>query len=651
MHATSWAVVVAVVLATGFSAQASAQTFTFDGTFAGTAGRPKASAISPDGKVVLGYYSLPNAVYQGFRWDGITMADLGHLGGNRTFPTASSFDGSVVVGTSNDALGEGHPFRWSQGAIVDLGTLGGAWGNASDVSADGKVVVGDSETALGEARAFRWSDGIMVNLGTLPGDIRSTARSISADGTVITGQSYMPSGVIRSYLWNNGTFVDLGSLAGDNTTSLGISADGKTIVGTSAVNGQNHAFRWSDGSMIDLGTNGMLWSVARAVSANGSLIVGYFGDGNGNRAFRWTPAKGILSLEDLLTAAGANVSGWKLQEANGISDDGTVIVGQGTNPSGQDISWIVRCTDNCGILDPASAATSFAGLGAMGVTGAAYLGGELGAMGAMASAAKASGTPATGFAYGAFDSDPTTSATIGVTYDVGDDLIIGGSLGAAGILTNLAFGGSSTFSGPSASVFAASTRDAGFNWLVGGSLMGVSGTVTRGYLNGNTPVTSTGSTTGGGAALTAEAGFTFADLLTDTLVTPFVNVTVSSVSYAGYTETGGPFPASFSAFTTSSAMVRIGAKASYEFGDDAYLTAGLAYGHNFANGGGIAGRVPGIIGLSVPAVTAPSDVLEASLGLDVPIDDAIRFSGRLALTVPFTGTPSVQARAGVTMAF
>jgi len=83
----------------------------------------------------------------------------------------------------------------------------------------------------------------------------------------------------------------------------------------------------------------------------------------------------------------------------------------------------------------------------------------------------------------------------------------------------------------------ASKPDTGPNWMVGGSLLALNGTVTRGYLNGNTPVTSTGSTTGSATGFTAEAGWTFDNLIADTLVTPFINVTISSASFAGYTET------------------------------------------------------------------------------------------------------------------
>lgn len=406
---------------------------------------------------------------------------------------------------------------------------------------------------------------------------------------------------------------------------------------------------WTDGPAMDLGTFGGDEGYALDVTADGTIVVGSAEDASNNyHAFQWTEAGGLRSIEELLTAAGVDLTGWSLTSAEAISGDGKRLAGKGRDSLGVQGMWFSNCDAACAVISREIVAQSFAGLGALGHTGSAYLGGELNAAGDMAAAGQ--GAPLTGFAYGAFDSDPTTSASIGATYGFGDDLVIGAALGAAGILTLMPFNGSATFSGPSATVFVASKPDAGFNWLVGGSLAGLSGTITRGYLNGSTPATSTGSTTGGGAALAAEAGFTFAGLLADTLVTPFVNVTVSSISYAGYTETGGPFPASFSALTSTSAILRVGIDGRYEFEQGSYLSAGLAYGHNFGNGGTVAGAIP-VFALSVPGDSAARDFVEASIGLELPIKDNIRFTSRLALTLPF-GTPaSIQARAGVTMAF
>ncbi|MEO6014746.1 MAG: autotransporter domain-containing protein [Devosia sp.] len=630
-----------------------AELLTFNGSFAGD--DSSANKISANGLVVVGQYQ-PGVNAHAYRWDGTTLQDLGTLGGATSNASDVSADGAVVVGRSETTVNGTRPFRWSGGPMVDLGSLGGISGGANAVSADGAVVVGTSNLVNDiVGHAFRWTGAGMVDLGTLGGadpfgDFSSYATDVSADGTVVVGASTYTIGQtnkLHAFRWTAGTgMVDLSpTLTGTSSSANAVSADGTVIVG--GIGGR--AALWRNGVVEDLGTlPGHTDSTAFDVSADGKVVVGH-SDGNGAvEAVRWTAATGIKSIKDLLTESGVDMTGWKLVSANGVSGDGTVIVGTGRNPT-VETAYIVRCTANCAIIDAATASRSFAGLGGMGATGSAFLGGELEAAGDMAENGKAS--PLTGFAYGAFDSDPTTSATVGATYNLGDDLIIGGSLGVAGIQTLMPYSGSSTFYGPSATAFIASRPDSGFNWLAGGAALALNGTVTRGYLNGNTPVTSTGSTTGSGAGFNAEAGWSFADLLTDTLVTPFVNVSVSSMSYAGYTETGGPFPATFAPFTTLSAIVRVGVDGRYEFRKDSYLSASVSYGHNFGNGGTIAGTIPGILALSVPGDAPVADFVEASVGLDLPVTEAIRFSGRLGAVLPFAGTPSVQARAGLSMAF
>ncbi|MEO6014926.1 MAG: autotransporter domain-containing protein [Devosia sp.] len=438
-----------------------------------------------------------------------------------------------------------------------------------------------------------------------------------------------------------------------------VSYDGKIVVGNSRLSSTViHAFRWIDGMGTDLGAlTGGTYEVSQAsdMSADGMIVVGVSYDAAlKTHAVRWDENGKLRLISDLLSQGGVDISGWTLTDAMAISNDGMVIMGSGAISNAGGV-WIAHCVDACkeadpvmAIITPQTAGESFSGLGALGATASTYLGTEIDTAGDMAAQGKNGGL--TGYAYGAFDSDPTTSATVGVTYGIGPNVTIAGSLGIAGIRTLMPFNGSATFFGPAATLALASRPSSGFDWLLGGALVGVNGTVARGYLNGNTPVTSSGSTFGDGAGFTAQAGWTFDDLVADTLVTPFVNVSLSSMSFAGYTETGGPFPATFSAFTTSSTLVTFGVEARREFRKDSWVSASIGYSHNLGNGGTIAGTLVGIP-LAVPGAAPIADFVEASIGLDMPINETINFTGRLAAIIPFGGTPSVQARAGVTMAF
>jgi probable HAF family extracellular repeat protein len=479
----------------------------------------------------------------------------------------------------------------------------------------------------------------------------------SADGSVIVSNDFDNGGnTYKIWRWvddaSGGTatnIVDVPGLSGATATAM--SADGNVIVGYSTVNlVDQHAFKWTNGGFTDLNTLGGRNSGADDVTADGRIAVGWATDSSQvQQAVRWTDALGVQTISGLLAKGGVDISGWNLTEARLISDDGNVIAGIGTDGNNVGGTWITHCASTCAIISADVVGQSFSGLGGLTATTASYLGSQFDAAGQMADAGKHNGV--TGFAHGAFDSDPTSSADVGATDNLGNNFVIGGSLGVAGVVTNLPYSGAASFSGPSATLFFASQPDTGLNWLVGGSLVGLSGTVTRGYLNGNTPATSSGSTSGGGSAFTARAGWTFKDLVADTLVTPFVSATVSSVSYAGYSETGGPFPATFSAFSTSSAALTFGAEGRYSFAKDSALTARVAYAHTFGAGSTIAGSIPGILALSVPGDAASADVIEASVGVELPVKNRIRASFRLGATVPFAGNPSLQASSGLSMSF
>ncbi|MCC8998148.1 MAG: PEP-CTERM sorting domain-containing protein, partial [Candidatus Contendobacter sp.] len=141
----------------------------------------------------------------------------------------------------------------------------------------------------------------------------------------------------------------------------GVSADGSTVVGFSnSTNSDFEAFLWTEaGGMVSLGDlpGGIFRSIAYGVSGDGSTVVGYSSssaNGGNGEAFLWTETGGIRALRDvLINDFSLNLTGWTLDYALDISDDGQVIVGQGINPQGQGETWIANLRQDP-IINPPS---------------------------------------------------------------------------------------------------------------------------------------------------------------------------------------------------------------------------------------------------------------------------------------------------------
>jgi probable HAF family extracellular repeat protein len=239
------------------------ESFTPLGDFPG--GRPyplsRAFDISADGRTVVGHGDS-GAGEIAFRWtrEG-GMAALGDFPGGETSSHAHgvSADGSVVVGYGT-AIGGHRAFRWTSESGLQV--VSSLRSEATAVSADGRVVVGfndvGSSPGLSKA-AFRWAAGSGLQLlGDLPGgSISSIAYDVSADGSVVVGASdtRRDDGNTASgaFYWR----ADLGmvslldllvqngatNLAGWRLTEArGVTADGRTIVGTGFHDGRIEAF-------------------------------------------------------------------------------------------------------------------------------------------------------------------------------------------------------------------------------------------------------------------------------------------------------------------------------------------------------------------------------------------------------------------------
>jgi probable HAF family extracellular repeat protein len=308
-----------------------------------------AQAVSADGSAVSGFSYCPWP--QAFRWTAEAgMVGLGDLPGGADLSNgfAVSADGAVVVGISTSGNGD-RAWRWTaQGGMQSLGTLpgGGNRSVANAVSGDGGTVIGESDTGVGNG-AFRWTAiGGMEQLETDSDE--AAAFGVSTSGKAIVGYESVGINENIAFRWMEQTgVVDLGELPGGKVWSIAfdVSDDGAVVVGESEGPLGLEAFYWTGlAGVVGLGDlpGGDFSSTATAVSADGSVIVGNGQTAAGSEAFLWTEAQGMRRLADVLAEAGAELPGWKIVSATGISADGRVIVGKAINPCGNYEAYIAR---------------------------------------------------------------------------------------------------------------------------------------------------------------------------------------------------------------------------------------------------------------------------------------------------------------------
>lgn len=289
----------------------------------------------------------------------------GGFGGGGAFGVSSgavvSNDGNIVVGSRDESIEGVNAFRWVRGGGLTIERPFGLTDTrAHDMSADGRTVVGSfQDKNAREMHAYATYLGLPYNLG--PGE----AHAVSADGEIVVGVRQHPTGVSEATRWDFGakSEVYLGDLPGgeDFSTAMGVSADGQVVVGYSGSTSGVEAFRWTQATgIVGLGDlpGGGFGSFAQDATADGRVVVGrgavpsglfstFSNFGLVYDPFIWDEALGMRNLVDVLTddyELGSALEGWDLIDATAISDNGSVIIGNGINPNGNLEGWIARLT-------------------------------------------------------------------------------------------------------------------------------------------------------------------------------------------------------------------------------------------------------------------------------------------------------------------
>ena len=342
-----------------------------------------------NGGIVAGYGDSldPEFFYQAgtpMRWDPnpTALAELPAIWNNDSYlagANAINGSGAVIVGYASD-FDEGGNDR----GIVWVNNIPQAldWLNVSSegptiyvdymytggVNTPGTNIVGASynftaDDGAANGQAVMWSDATAqwssaaaktpVGLGFVPGadqtadGTTSGGNDVSNNGQLIVG--YSENGAINSAIPDEtplpaGREVHVGFLVngvlGGNPNPMIALADigsnnGSTdlqFAAATAVNGDASATSyvavgWGYNGLHDLG----------GPEANDD---GVDGTDLSREALMWTPS-GVQNIETFAASLGLNLTGWDLQEATGISDNGCVIVGWGFNPQGNSEGWVL----------------------------------------------------------------------------------------------------------------------------------------------------------------------------------------------------------------------------------------------------------------------------------------------------------------------
>jgi uncharacterized membrane protein len=262
-----------------------------------------AYGISADSTVIVGEGNSTLGLQYAWYWTS-TAGALQKVpvpqGAYNSTASGVTADGKVVVGMASYLLPDNSfqykGFRWdrSQSSAVSL-ALYPAPPNAipsssvAAISDDGRRIVGKVLVALGAYAAARWDEAGTPLLFSRPGDATQAvaANAISPNGSIVVGSGVDTStgkGVAFKWTTANGVVAlpnpTTGRYAIDGATALGISGDGRVIVGYGMnVAGDQEAIFWVDGQPYRVSDVLLppLWEPFRATAADyfGNTIVGW----------------------------------------------------------------------------------------------------------------------------------------------------------------------------------------------------------------------------------------------------------------------------------------------------------------------------------------------------------------------------------------
>ena len=285
---------------------------------AGTTGGHRAALWSEQSG--LRELPLPAGFYNS---EGTDVNNSGHVAGvvyDRNFSQhkAFTFSNNVLTLLAGD---QSHPYGINDAdEVVGESLIRGKAIQGKTIG--GKTIPGNTTTA-----PVSWTKNAIRSLGGCCG---GSAKSVNKAGEVI-GDVYDEAGRYQAFLWSASRGIQMIGPPDGYSSAIAINAQGHVVVEAFP-----EVFLYAGGSLTHLDLSPRYPSQPRAIN-NCDVIVGSFGPfADADRAFIWEKSRGFSDLNTRI----ASDSGWKLEAATSINDDGE-IVGWGDRKGEDDTGFLL----------------------------------------------------------------------------------------------------------------------------------------------------------------------------------------------------------------------------------------------------------------------------------------------------------------------
>lgn len=592
--------------------------------------------VSGDGLTSVGRTSvnIGPGFMNAFKLVGSTYTLLNPFGSHQNaVATAVSADGTQVVGFSIDGSANNQAAYWSgvNATLLDPSNTQFQLSEATGVSANGDTIIG---WGLGSSsfreEAFFYRNNTLTNISADVGGLTNKATGVSADGNIIVGvraDNFFAPGTMQGFIHTSGVVTSLDAwtaMADVNANGLfltqitGISGDGQVIIGfaSSGLNSGNElAFKYTrTGAAFEaLGTlSGGSWAIARAVNSDGSVIVGQADNATGDfEAF--VHQNGVMTGLGALEASGSS-------NATGVSADGSVIVGY-ASVGGRTHAFVYA---NQTMLDETEWMRSLNGPGSLTASGynltlLAMEGAHHRPLMSYDAMGKQTHVWATGdFGASSRQTDRRSSfGEVGASQTYGET-VVGVAVGTAMQTQDLLFGGNAKITGQTF-LAEVDTRLADKESIV--SLLVMRGQwdarTARGYLTGAGTDLSRGETDLDTTTVRVRYDGPTQKFVSNFTAAPYASFAVTRTNVDGFAESGGSFPATFNATSHTAQEGRLGLLTKFVAGPATTLRLTAEWIHRFDDAGdGLSGVSQTTSGAFAVAGLAPTKD-QARFGFDV----------------------------------